>query len=79
MAAGVGGRRGARHPVAGGEPIPPDKDVDRQYFVLTVDETELEHEVDRLVSLGARLDSSSASPERTLRDPDGAPFLLRTP
>ena len=63
----------------GGEPISPGKDVDRQYFVFTVDETELEHEVDRLVSLGATTDSSSASPERTLRDPDGAPFLLRTP
>lgn len=63
----------------GGEPIAPEKDRDRQFFVVTVDEGEVDGEVDRLLSLGATLDSASGPVERTLRDPDGAPFILRTP
>jgi len=63
----------------GGEPIPADKEIDRQFFVFTVDEGELDSEVDRLLALGAVLDAASAPEMRTLRDPDGAPFLLRTP
>jgi len=63
----------------GGEPIAPDKELDRQYFVFTVDEGQLDSEVGRLLALGAVLETASACGERFLRDPDGAPFVLRTP
>ncbi|WP_213816867.1 VOC family protein [Glaciihabitans sp. dw_435] len=61
-----------------GDPVDPNTDRERQYFVLTVAATQLEPEVDRLITLGASDRAVGDRGDVTLRDPDGTAFVVRT-
>lgn len=79
----VGEERAIQSPAGGtklawsGEPVAPGEPLDRQFFVLEVDEFEFGPEIDRLLSLGATAGSEDGPHQVTLRDPDGVGFVIR--
>ncbi|WP_162924946.1 VOC family protein [Mycetocola zhujimingii] len=78
-----GGETAIQSPAGGtkiawnGESVMPDAARARQYFVLTVPGNELDHEVRRLLDLGASGHSVGRTGETVLRDPDGYEFEVR--
>lgn len=60
-----------------GEWATPQSGTDRQYFTVTADEQDFDHEVSRLRALGASDQANRTSAGMVLSDPDGIDFVVR--